>query len=839
MTIKGENHAGSHDCKRMFHDFILIWLDPNNNESSDAFQHSKTHLQSIIDKIEIFNDFDQCIDFITDVRDAKVLMIICETVAPDTLIFIHNIDQLYDIFIFCDKKDGDTFWIKQWWKVKGIYTQVAAICDALSTSIKKYDQNSIAMSLISIDEDISNKSFNQLDPSFMYTQLLKEIILEATYNQKSIKDFATYCRNINSADINSINKLEQEYYDREPIWWYTCESFLYPMLNGALRTLRTDTIIKIGFFIKDLHKNIERLHSEQLNSCSLSSYTVYRGQGVSEADFERLIKTNGGLLSFNNFLSTSLDRDVSFMFADSNRANPDIIGILFVINIDPSISLVPFASIKHASEFSDENEILFSMHTVFRVGEVEKLDHTNRLWQVELKLTNDDDQQLRILTDRIRMETAGGKSWLRLGILLMKIGQFNQAEEVYTTLLNQTSDKFEESAIYNQLGLIKEHQGEYDKSIAFFEKSIEISETFLPKNDSDLATRYGNLAIAYGSTGQYAKAISLFQKTLEIRQQVLPSNDPNLAVSHINLGMMYFRKAEYVTALSSYEKALKIFEATLPPNHPDFARCYNNIASAYQSLANYSNALTFHKKALDIRQNVLPSSHPDFIVSYVNIASVYEAMGNYSQALSFHEKASKLYEKVLDPDHPLLATSYNNIATIYQTVHEIPKALFYLEKALEILKKIYPSNHPSLATSYNNLATLYFETNDYYKALLTQKKAHEILELAFPIDYPMLACSYNNMASFHNHMMNYPEALLSHQKALEIRLKNLPQNHPHLASSYNNIGSVYFDMGEYKKSLPFFERALTILQQSVPSNHPDLQSVQETIAHLKKILSPM
>jgi len=88
---------------------------------------------------------------------------------------------------------------------------------------------------------------------------------------------------------------------------------------------------------------------------------------MSESDFDQLIKTKGGLMSLNNFLSTTKDREVSFAYAESNQSNPDCVGILFVLLIDPSKSTTPFASINDVSHFTEENEVLFSMHTVFRI----------------------------------------------------------------------------------------------------------------------------------------------------------------------------------------------------------------------------------------------------------------------------------------------------------------------------------------------------------------------------------------------------------------------------------------------------------------------------------------
>ncbi|CAF5020030.1 unnamed protein product, partial [Rotaria sp. Silwood1] len=47
------------------------------------------------------------------------------------------------------------------------------------------------------------------------------------------------------------------------------------------------------------------------------------------------------------------------------------------------------------------------MHTVFRIGEVRKIDKKSPLYEVDLKLTADDDQQLRQLTKRIAEEIGG------------------------------------------------------------------------------------------------------------------------------------------------------------------------------------------------------------------------------------------------------------------------------------------------------------------------------------------------------------------------------------------------------------------------------------------------
>ena len=48
-----------------------------------------------------------------------------------------------------------------------------------------------------------------------------------------------------------------------------------------------------------------------------------------------------------------------------------MVSILFEMTIDPTQSNTPFASIMGASYYEDrEDEVLVSMHTVFRIGEI-------------------------------------------------------------------------------------------------------------------------------------------------------------------------------------------------------------------------------------------------------------------------------------------------------------------------------------------------------------------------------------------------------------------------------------------------------------------------------------
>jgi tetratricopeptide (TPR) repeat protein len=528
---------------------------------------------------------------------------------------VHDKPQVNIIYIFCGNKGHHEKWAKEWPKVAGVYTDITPICEALKQATQDSDHNSISISFAKKTDGATNSNVDTLDSSFMYTQILKEILLTIDFDQGHIQEFLTYCREQlagNDAELKNVDTIAKEYRRHPPIWWYTYECFLYSMLNRALRVMEVDLITTMGFFVRDLHEHIAALHSEQYSGQSHSnSFTVYRGQGLSPTDFDQLQTTQGGLLAFNNFLSTSLDRNVSLDFVQRTINTSDKVGVLFVMKINPSISATPFANVKNIGYFQEEEEILFSMHSVFRIGQVKQIEeNNNRLWQVDLTLTGDHDPQLQELTKSMQEDTKGPTGWFRLGRLMMKVAQYDKAEQVFEMILDRTTDEKEKGEIYHNLGWIKKDQGKYTEAITYYEKSLKIRQKTLPANHPDLASSYNNIGTVYKNMGEYSKALSYYEKALEIRQKTLPANHPDLATSYGNIGGVYDDMGEYSKALSYYEKSFEIKQKTLPANHPSLATSYNNIGGVYNNMGEYSKALSYYERALDICQRSLPPDHP-------------------------------------------------------------------------------------------------------------------------------------------------------------------------------------------------------------------------------------
>jgi tetratricopeptide (TPR) repeat protein len=478
------------------------------------------------------------------------------------------------------------------------------------------------------------------------------------------------------------------------------------MVNRALRTQNTECIVKMGFFIRDLHRQIEQLHVEQLD-WYMESFFLYRGQGLSIADFEMMQKSKGGLMSFNSFLSTSMSPKVSDLHADSARQNPDLIGVVFELEIDLWIPSTPFAFIGDRSYFNEENEFLFSMHTIFRICDIEPRE--DGLWRVKLSLTSDNDQEMKMLTEYIRRNIKDGTGLQRLGALMLEMGEYDKAIEVYEALVRAThsdADRQALSSVYNQLGAIYNLQGKIDKALAHYNTSLEMKLTYLSPNDPSLSPIYSNIGSALRNQNKLNEALEYMERALNIELQASQSDPFKIASYHNNIGLILTDQNKYNNALIHYEKALEIQQKCLPPNHPQLATSFNNIGTIYNELKDYDKALSCYTKSLKIMQRSLLPNHPDLVTSHNNLGAIYSELEDYKKALDYYERSLDVIQQSLSSDHPSLALAYHNLSLTWYRLHSYERALTYGEKAVDIYRRAFEPNHPQLMACQETLDTI-------------------------------------------------------------------------------------------------------------------------------------
>lgn len=102
---------------------------------------------------------------------------------------------------------------------------------------------------------------------------------------------------------------------------------------------------------------------------------------------------------------------------------------------------------------------------------------------------------------------------------------------------------------------------------------------------------------------EYSRALTPLKKALEIRETSLPANHSDLAVSHNNIGNACLKMRNYSHALISHRKALEIPKQGRSVNHPDLGRTYAGMRLAEIGLGNTREGIQLSNVALRIYES--------------------------------------------------------------------------------------------------------------------------------------------------------------------------------------------------------------------------------------------
>ncbi|CAF3150660.1 unnamed protein product [Rotaria sp. Silwood2] len=642
---------------------------------------------------------------------------------------------------------------------------------------------------------------------------------------------------------NKIIAFQRTYSLDTCIHWYTRDTFLYRLVNKALRTQNIDKIFKYRFYIKDLYQQLENLSIEE-NDESTAIPIMYRGKIMAQDELQKLRDNINGLISINTFFSTTLFCHVAVDFSDSGMCPPQFESAVFEITVKQKRLAKPFADIHHHSCNNDEKETLFSMGTVFRIVNVELFN--DEIWFVKLILNDEEDKSLSDLITHFKKEINETEHHLLiLGKFLYFIGDLDKAEKYYRLLFDQISssesifdyDYSRQNMIailYNNLATLQIDSGDSIKAKENYEKALEIILNHIPQKHLLLTTAYNSIANIYLDECDYELAIKCYKHALN---EIEPSNIIGQAVIYNNLGEIYRQMNNYTDALINHKKVIDI-RMTLQPllDHPDLAQSYHNVGTLFCDKGEYNTALEYFGLALEIKQKIFTSNHPSLAKTYTNMAQIYRKKSNYIESLKYDEMALQIEKQHSPINNTNLATVYNNIGLTYLDADNFTLALENFQHSLDLKLESANSNDLSSSTTYIKIASVYSMKNDYSSAFTYLQQALSLKAKYLPPDHLDCALLPNNIGTVYVNTQNFTDAQKSFQHELNIYLRNSLSNTSEIATIYNNIGTLHQLNGEYKLAKQSYENSLIFDLKSLPEDHPNIIQTKQQISLINTFL---
>ncbi|CAF0886118.1 unnamed protein product [Rotaria sordida] len=345
--------------------FACLWLDQNVDSTQDN-RDTQLELRKIINHLRTFDNNDECEEYIRQITQEKVVLIVSGSLGRQVVPRLHDLAQFSACYVFCQDKKANEQWARKHPKINGVFVERAKLVTQIS-------KDQIARAKVEDGASISvitsgSQSLQARNAIFMWFQLFIEVLLRMHHKSTDRKELIDICKNSyknNYEEMKIIDEFEKNYKPENAIWWYTRESCFYRMMNKALRVQDFDTLFALRFFITDIAKQIKNEYEKFIRmSDTRNVIQVYRGQIIGIDELELMKNNIGEFLSMNSFLSTSRDRSTALHFARLTPVIDGIQRIIFEIQIDPHLQTKAFSDITKISYFQYEDEVLIMLGNI-------------------------------------------------------------------------------------------------------------------------------------------------------------------------------------------------------------------------------------------------------------------------------------------------------------------------------------------------------------------------------------------------------------------------------------------------------------------------------------------
>ncbi|MBN1781762.1 CHAT domain-containing protein [bacterium] len=319
------------------------------------------------------------------------------------------------------------------------------------------------------------------------------------------------------------------------------------------------------------------------------------------------------------------------------------------------------------------------------------------------------------------------------GFMLAVADSFDRAFHCFSMVTDSLSDLISADSLvlaqtHNDIGVTYYFQGDYNRAIENYEKSMQIRLRRLPPDHLVLAMNYSNMGACYSAKGNPDRSIEFKSKALEIAKMNIDKNPFYVARCYNGMAIAYNDNGEYMRALEFYEHALNIYTEKYGDAHPDIAMICNNMANTYANMQQYDRAIDMFLKAVRIDYRFEnPDASSKLAIRLANLGSTYLDVKQPQKAVEYTMQSLKMRQKLYSEQNADIANNYEILGQAYEKLGQYDRSKAYFEKSLDIRGSILGEAHPQVAKARKELGRFYFNRNEPEKAVSCYEDAIAVL----------------------------------------------------------------------------------------------------------------
>ncbi len=267
-----------------------------------------------------------------------------------------------------------------------------------------------------------------------------------------------------------------------------------------------------------------------------------------------------------------------------------------------------------------------------------------------------------------------------LGLVYDNQGGFEKSIEYYKKagiLYKKLQDVLMQGVVKMNIGVILKKKGQYLESLRYLTEAA----TNFEKNDNlfQLAEAYSNIARIQKQFGDVDKALGFYHKALQIRVKL---NDKGGQASILNnLGGIYYDLGKLEDAIEYYQRALTLMSHYAVRNS---GIVMHNLGRSYAKLGQTNEARKFFLQALDFKTE-LCDSH-EIVITLTELAKFELEIGHKEQAFKYLKSSAPFLNVTKSKTKRI--DNYDAWKEYYKSIGRLDSAIYYLEKSEDLKQQI-------------------------------------------------------------------------------------------------------------------------------------------------------
>ena len=417
----------------------------------------------------------------------------------------------------------------------------------------------------------------------------------------------------------------------------------------------------------------------------------------------------------------------------------------------------------NAINFSNQKDLRVASMIYFNLANYEE-DNYLKLEYYEKTLKIEKEIYGTIHQETSRTIAAIGLTYIKQDDFENALIKLNEARTILEAL------KCDLSEIYNYFGLYYRKKDDFNKSIEYYEKSLNILCNKFGKNSSSITELLTSIGATLYELGDHQKCLTHFLNAEQILIKSQKEDYDSFFYINNYIGITNFYLSNYDAAIISFLKVIRIFNE----NHNRYQEgqinnTYYYLGYSYYCLADYKSANNILNNLLEI---TIDSISKEYYIDY------QELIGNSFFHSEKYQNAIDAYSRII----PLMENNSDKIRIIeyigscYEYLEQYENAIINYLKCIDFVG----DNTPEYENLYWRIGYCQYKTHRYKNAIVN-------IERCFVFTQHALYAFY--LAKCFEAIDNFGKAIEYFLQAAEIRNSD-PEVGPEHASTLDAVNNV-------------------------------------------------